>query len=356
MPEDKFELNDFQVWSAAFSERLDAYQAIVNRQNKEREDAKARHAAELDEMRAKFAEALRQPQEALFEVAPIYSDEVTTLPTGRAAYSDRTAALMSKLAKLTYIGFEDTTKKEILQGLLKHGNVTLLETIVVDDTEAMIADTTKCVVVAFRGTASKGDVRTDVHARLMVNTVEIETRKVRVPVHSGFHAAYTKVRGPLIERLLATGPKEGGGKPIYLTGHSLGGALALVASADLGAVPGLGDRIAAVYTFGAPRVGKANFSEIVKAPHYRVVNAGDIVPLVPPNWLLGYRHTGMPMLLKKNANMAIRRAPFGSAGLFALFSVLLWPFTKRLRILDAHSTELYVANLDRIARYRGRMT
>jgi triacylglycerol lipase len=145
-------------------------------------------------------------------------------------------------------------------------------------------------------------------------------------------------------------------KPIYLTGHSLGGALALIASAVLGGTSGLGDRIAAVYTFGAPRVGQRNFSEIVKAPHYRVINSGDIVPLVPPNWILGYVHTGTPVLLKKDLNKPIRRSPRASAVIHTILSIFLWPFTRQLLFLSAHDSSLYVANLERIAHYRGRWT
>ena len=148
-----------------------------------------------------------------------------------------------------------------------------------------------------------------------------------------------------------------GEKPIYSTGHSLGGALALIASAALGGTSGLGDRIAAVYTFGAPRVGQSNFLEIiVKAPHYRVINSGDVVPLVPPNWLLGYVHTGTPVLLKKDLNKPIRRSPRASAIVGTVLSIFLRPFTRQLLFLAAHDSSLYVANLERIARYRGRWT
>ena len=64
--------------------------------------------------------------------------------------------------------------------------------------------------------------------------------------------------------------------PIYLAGHSLGGALAQIGSAVLGC-----DQIAACYTFGSPRVGNKYFDLWVKPPSYRVVNFADIVPQVP---------------------------------------------------------------------------
>jgi Lipase (class 3) len=66
--------------------------------------------------------------------------------------------------------------------------------------------------------------------------------------------------------------------PIYITGHSLGGAPAQIASAVLG-----DDQVAACYTFGSPLVGNIYFDLWVKPPSYRLINYADIV---------GYRHAG----------------------------------------------------------------
>ena len=54
---------------------------------------------------------------------------------------------------------------------------------------------------------------------------------------------------------------------LYVTGHSLGGALAQRATAALDR-----DTLAACYTFGSPRVATLAFDRLDKAPHYRVVN------------------------------------------------------------------------------------
>ena len=45
------------------------------------------------------------------------------------------------------------------------------------------------------------------------------------------------------------------------------------------------DALAACYTFGSPRVGNEEFGEEIRAPVYRIVNAADGVPRVPPSWL-----------------------------------------------------------------------
>ena len=73
----------------------------------------------------------------------------------------------------------------------------------------------------------------------------------------------------------------------YITGHSLGGALAQIAAAALDR-----DNLAACYTFGSPRVGTAGFDEQVKCPHYRVINNWDLIPGLPLAFFRGYRHNG----------------------------------------------------------------
>ncbi len=68
-------------------------------------------------------------------------------------------------------------------------------------------------------------------------------------------------------------------KPLFITGHSLGGALATIAAKKISHEGG----IAACYTFGSPRVGNDEWIAHIKAPIYRLVNAADCVPMLPPD-------------------------------------------------------------------------
>ena len=61
-------------------------------------------------------------------------------------------------------------------------------------------------------------------------------------------------------------------------GHSLGGALAVVATWYQSSA-----RLAACYTFGAPRVGDHGLIDRFRTPIYRIVNGPDPAPFVPPS-------------------------------------------------------------------------
>ncbi|HET6377076.1 MAG TPA: lipase family protein [Methylocella sp.] len=82
------------------------------------------------------------------------------------------------------------------------------------------------------------------------------------------------------------------GARIFLTGHSLGGALAVLA-ADR--ILKAGGRVDAVYTFGMPRPGTKEFAaaynERIGGRTYRLVYGCDLVPALPPP-ALGFRHVG----------------------------------------------------------------
>jgi hypothetical protein len=152
-------------------------------------------------------------------------------------------------------------------------------------------------IVAFRGTANLVDFITDAKCwRTAVACPALRTphSDSRTPsVHSGFWLALLEIFEPLSEYLSGLAPR-----PLIVTGHSLGGALALLftyrwaRSAD--ALNALFP-IAATYTFGQPRCGNRAFSNFYDAFHrastFRCVNEEDVVPRIP-GLLAGYRHAG----------------------------------------------------------------
>lgn len=96
--------------------------------------------------------------------------------------------------------------------------------------------------------------------------------------------------------------------PVYYTGHSLGGALAVLAASL--------KKPAAVYTFGSPRMGNREFVDSIRHVNiYRVVNPRDIVACVPP--IPGIIHVGEPHCLANAKTANAQRCWFDAPGFLA---------------------------------------
>lgn len=235
------------------------------------------------------------------------------IPSYRDAYSDRTAWLMACFSELAYIKFnkadlcsiktrkafneaisiiiEDNSKIALVNALvddfvydhkketksLKTNlgllNYSLDSTYDVDGSQALLAknDEQKRIILAFRGTEAKDvrDIKADINAKLQSSVGGGKS-------HRGFTKAYWAIGHDIQERLSQDDVSD---YRIYITGHSLGGALATIATKNLKHKGG----ISACYTFGAPRVGNKDWVEDIKPPMYRIVNASDVVPMLPPN-------------------------------------------------------------------------
>jgi len=230
------------------------------------------------------------------------------IPSYRQAYSDRTAWLMACLSELAYIKFNplfatDERKRLFLKTISKHDDkgdsksilTKLIDTVGYDHqqekanleknleilkmklvstfddggTQAILVSNEQFAVLAFRGT-EKGSVQ-DIKADLKAKTTQSETGG---KIHQGFKEAFEKVS---FDVQMEIDKDELKGKPLFITGHSLGGALATVAAKSLSHNGG----IAACYTFGSPRVGDDEWIAGMKPPVYRVVNAADCVTIIP---------------------------------------------------------------------------
>ena len=77
-------------------------------------------------------------------------------------------------------------------------------------------------------------------------------------VHSGFQTVFERMR-PDLDRLLAQRFREHPRRRLVVTGHSLGAALATLASVHISAQPGWQDKLRAVLVMGSPRVGDPTF-------------------------------------------------------------------------------------------------
>ena len=162
------------------------------------------------------------------------------------------------------------------------------------DTQAFVVTDPEGVIVAFRGTQQAKDVATNLWA---AKTTE-HPSSPSLRVHEGFCTAYVEVSEQItteIER------RKAESTDVFVTGHSLGGALATLAALDIKLKHS--ELNVAMYNFGSPRVGYREFAEfydcIVEDSH-RVVVPRDAVPHLPvAGWLPGgYRHIGRERKLK----------------------------------------------------------
>jgi triacylglycerol lipase len=112
--------------------------------------------------------------------------------------------------------------------------------------------------------------------------------------HMGFQLVYAQIRDS-VQHLLKTGCP--GVSNIWVTGHSLGGAIAVLCAFDILKNFGLGI-VPQLYTFAGPRAGDplfaGNFNKAI-ANCNRIVNFLDVVPQVPLPPL--YQHVGQETLV-----------------------------------------------------------
>lgn len=260
-------------------------------------------------------------------------------PIKRAAYSDRTAWVMASMAQLVYDHFEAKGKvRDMLVEKLKGGNFELLGEFNSDktDTQAFLVSNGQYAVLAFRGTeVKKGkDIQTDAKA-LKVSVIEGK-------VHRGFVEAYKSIEPQILEGL-----KLVRGQPLYITGHSLGAALATIATQYLERDHLLRDQIAACYTFGSPRVGNREFDRDFKSAIYRVVNTTDVVTVVPL-LLMGYMHIGDVRFLERGMGDIRRGVPIAQRVFFFVMAV----FRLFTPLVGDHGIAQYRRKLEAVAQDR----
>ncbi|PWY92235.1 triacylglycerol lipase precursor [Aspergillus heteromorphus CBS 117.55] len=144
--------------------------------------------------------------------------------------------------------------------------------------------TNERLVVAFRGSRTLENWIAD----LTFVFEDIDDICSGCKAHEGFWKSWETVADTLtseIETAMTTYP----GYTLYFTGHSLGGALAMLGATALRTA---GYTIE-LYTYGCPRVGNYELAEYITSQgsgaNFRVTHLNDIVPRLPP-MLLGYSH------------------------------------------------------------------
>ena len=149
------------------------------------------------------------------------------------------------------------------------------------DTSALVVPAGEVAYVAFRGTSSRTDVRTDAAVGSAAWPGSAGAR-----VHRGFFAAYASVRDRLRAALAAASPAP---RELVFTGHSLGGALATLAALDFATTTA--QPTVTCVTFGAPQCGDAAFVALFDAAVPRAARVVNPLDLVPRSLSSQFEHT-----------------------------------------------------------------
>ncbi len=154
------------------------------------------------------------------------------------------------------------------------------------ETQAFVMCDNNLILVAFRGTepVKLRDWMTDIDLALTPFPCG------RGRVHAGFWRALSYVWTDLLEIIRQ---EQTTGQSLWFTGHSLGGALATLATARLRLE--YDKPVNGLYTFGQPRVGDRDFAmyfnQDFKSRAFRYVNNNDVVTRVPTR-KMDYSHIG----------------------------------------------------------------
>jgi len=162
----------------------------------------------------------------------------------------------------------------------------------IEDTQAFLAADDAVIFLAFRGTTSGRDWCTDCKVKLISS--------VQGRVHFGFNEALDFIWDGLEKSIRDF---QDNNQTIFITGHSLGGALAVLAADRL---IEKSIEVKGIYTFGQPRVGDKDymikFDKKMKERTFRFVHDEDVVPRLP-SIFQGYCHIGTEIYFNREGKM-----------------------------------------------------
>jgi len=204
---------------------------------------------------------------------------------------------MAWLSKLAYEKNDDDSpkEKEILQELKAedHGFISV-KGFDCDGSQAIVVSHNEYNAIAFRGTDENSDWLKNMD---MMPTTALEGR-----YHNGFYNATMNVWGEILEAINTRDEK-----PVWITGHSLGGAMACVATASL--ITTGAYRYMSTYTFGQPRCmdeeTALKFQQQTEGKYFRYRNNNDVVTDVPSG-NQGYKHIGTLYYIKTDGKITVR--------------------------------------------------
>lgn len=166
----------------------------------------------------------------------------------------------------------------------------------------------KIAILSFRGTEVATGTNIDLLADMAVDPVAFN-ESPHWRVHGGFYSNLHSVWHRILVQMEEILPKI---DYLYFTGHSLGGALAVLAAAELyldqdGKQPAsytaLREKFCGLYTFGQPMVGNERFADECEKQFghltYRHVYHKDLIAVLPPKTSGEFCHFGQEFHVSK---------------------------------------------------------
>lgn len=204
-------------------------------------------------------------------------------------YLGENAVALAHAARLAYTESANCTARASLWGFKRSRFIDKRET------QCLVMAGDQAVVVAFRGTEP---------VKLKDWMTDLDTQFVEAPfgrAHSGFNLALSHVWDELNA---CVAEFQAQGQSLWITGHSLGAALAVLAAARWREAD---KPVHGLYTFGAPRVGdrvfERTFNQDFGARHFRFVNNSDLVTRVPLR-AMGFSHAGATLCFDNKGRLS----------------------------------------------------
>ncbi|MGO9010047.1 MAG: lipase family protein [Bryobacteraceae bacterium] len=238
---------------------------------------------------------------------PVYPQLTETLAaahlTGAVEPDAQVAHVLGTCAGYAYADTDTVATMMTRLGLERHACVRITQTV-----DAMFIFSTvylvqslcgRVVILSYRGTepGTLGNWLGDAEVGLESNTLSLADGVERIRVHAGFHRNVRATWLPVLDELAAALQGwslvdhnmhvEHSLEALYVTGHSLGGAMAVIFALMLSGNSihrSIANRLRAVYTFGQPMTVAGPLPNATDAIHrklFRYVTAHDPIPALP---------------------------------------------------------------------------
>ncbi len=156
-----------------------------------------------------------------------------------------------------------------------------------DDIDACLVGTTdQGVILAFRGTIPPNIHNQESMLDWISDLTDEPTSTPGIPgkVHDGFWQGLSALWEPMVKEIKLQMNADGKTLPLYITGHSKGGAMSSLAAMRLKLQEGI--MPTAIYTYAAPHPGDETFAnqyQLEISNHIRYEYGNDIVPHIVPD-------------------------------------------------------------------------